>query len=223
MPRGPKGRLIAFRKRLGDHLFERQHPSLSPGRVERLGVDQLPGGGKSALVKGAPGRPRDLHPHLLAQRLRGAEEAGGALRVPPTRGHAGQPADSEDYGPGVAQGFNRVIGPENTSVDIGTSRVERAVGGSFHDTLEGGSAKNTYKGGPGGSDSFYDFGGREADATFPAVAASDDTYMGFTSGTGHDRVVDCGGAADRLDLRPLESSDVYFDAYDWDVNGPTIP
>jgi hypothetical protein len=48
---------------------------------------------------------------------------------------------------------------------------------------------------------------------------SDDTYKGFASGTGYDSVFDYGGSADRLDLRPLESSDVYFDAFDSDGEG----
>ncbi len=82
-----------------------------------------------------------------------------------------------------------------------------------------GSASNTYKGGPGGNDDFFDYGGFDGSATFPALPASDDTYRGFTSGTGSDYVADYGGTADKLDLRPLESSDVYFDAYDYTGDG----
>lgn len=63
-------------------------------------------------------------------------------------------------------------------VDLGTSIVENAVGGSDTDILEGGSARNTYKGGPGGSDSLTDRGGDDGSESFPALAASNDTYKG---------------------------------------------
>jgi hypothetical protein len=79
-----------------------------------------------------------------------------------------------------------------------------------------GASKNTYSGGVGGDDKLYDWGGWKDDGTYSAQAVSDDTYKGFASGTGYDSVFDYGGSADRLDLRPLESSDVYFDAFDYD-------
>jgi len=111
-------------------------------------------------------------------------------------------------------GYNFVsissILPDN--VDLGSSPVEKAVGGSGTDNIYGGSASNTYKGGPGGSDVLFDYGGRPGDS-LPALAASNDTFKGFTSGTGTDRVIDFGGTADKLDLRPLESSDVYVDRF----------
>jgi Ca2+-binding RTX toxin-like protein len=113
--------------------------------------------------------------------------------------------------------YNRVVADQGVNtVTLGTSRVENAVGGLSDDTLEGGAARNTYSGGPGGDDSLYDWGGWQDDGTFPAQAISDDTYKGFASGTGHDEVIDYAGAADRLDLRPLESSDVYVEAVDYD-------
>ena len=93
------------------------------------------------------------------------------------------------------------------------------MGGSSSHDISGGSARNTYNGGPNGSDDFSDFGGDDGDANLPALAASDDTYKGFTSATGHDIVTDYGGTADELDLRPLESSEVYFDAFGQDANG----
>jgi hypothetical protein len=107
------------------------------------------------------------------------------------------------------------------TLDMGTSPVENAVGGLGNDTLHGGSAKNTYKGGPGGDDLFFDYGGNDGsavnDPALPDLRASDDTYKGFTSG--NDLVADYGGTADKLNLRPLESSDVYFDAFDEDGSG----
>ncbi len=108
-------------------------------------------------------------------------------------------------------------------VDLRTSPVENATGGSDHDSLHGGSARNTLKGGPGGNDILTDLGGDDGSAAgiggLPDLPASSDTYKGFTSGTGNDRVLDYGGTADKLDLRPLESSDVYFDAFDFDNSG----
>ncbi len=96
--------------------------------------------------------------------------------------------------------------------------METIVGGSSSDDISGGSARNIYNGGPNGSDDFSDFGGDDGDANLPALAASDDTYKGFTSGTGNDFVIDYGGMADKLDLRPLETSHVYFDSFSADGN-----
>jgi hypothetical protein len=115
--------------------------------------------------------------------------------------------------------YNRVVADQGVNnIALGTSRVENAVGGLSDDTLEGGAARNTYSGGPGGDDSLYDWGGWEDDGTYSAQVVSDDTYKGFASGTGHDDVYDYAGTADRLDLRPLESSDVYVEAVDHDGN-----
>lgn len=119
----------------------------------------------------------------------------------------------------VAQDHNKVFAGPDNGVDLGASRVENVVGSLGDDTLVGGAGKNTYSGGPGGSDLIHDRGGWEGDSTFPVQAASDDTYKGFASSLGTDTVVDWGGAADRLDLRPLEASDVYLDAFDHDGSG----
>jgi hypothetical protein len=117
-----------------------------------------------------------------------------------------------------AQSYNRVDGDNGDSVNLGTSPVENATGGAGGDSLTGGSAKNTLSGGPGGSDDLADYGGTDGNAAFPALAASSDTYKGFTLGTGHDGIYDFGGTADKLDLRPLDSYDVSFFATDRDGN-----
>jgi hypothetical protein len=120
---------------------------------------------------------------------------------------------------------NRVDAPGTTdSVDLGTSPVERVVGGSGSDGISGGSAKNTYEGGPGSSaDTLRDHGGDDGSGVgsvaLPDLPVSNDTYKGFTSSTGFDAVFDHGGTADKLDLRPLESSDVSFNRFDSDSNG----
>ena len=122
-------------------------------------------------------------------------------------------------------GRNRVDAPGSTDgVNLGTSPVEKVVGGSGADGISGGSASNTYEGGPGGSaDTLRDHGGDDGSGvgipTLPDLPASNDTYKGFTSSTGFDQVFDYGGAADKLDLRPLESSDVSFNRFDGDSNG----
>src|SRR5918997_1434677 len=46
-----------------------------------------------------------------------------------------------------AQGYNAVSGDSGDSVNLGTSPVENATGGSGSDTLTGGSAWNTLSGG----------------------------------------------------------------------------
>ena len=111
-------------------------------------------------------------------------------------------------------------GGTNT-VNLGTSPVENVVGSPAHDTITGGSASNTLSGGPGGDDYLRDMGGCSptlAASCETALPASSDTYLGFTgSHSGTDFVWDYGGTADRLDLRPLRSSEVHFDTLNWDV------
>jgi hypothetical protein len=116
----------------------------------------------------------------------------------------------------AAQGYNGVNAGPDSGVTLGASPVEKVVGGRSDDEIHGGAAKNTYSGGLGGDDELYDWGGWKDDGVYVAQAVSDDAYKGFASATGHDEVRDYAGAADRLDLRPLESSDVYFDAIDRD-------
>jgi hypothetical protein len=100
-------------------------------------------------------------------------------------------------------------------VDLGPSgRVENVVGGGQSDELDGGSANNTLSGGPGGSDYLGDLGGDRG------LAVSNDTYKGFVS-EGSDTVEDYGGTSDRLDLRPLESTGVTYDARNYDSNDAT--
>lgn len=115
-----------------------------------------------------------------------------------------------------AQGYNGVNAGPDDGIELGTSPVENVVGGRSDDKIHGGAGKNAYSGGLGGDDELYDWGGWRDDGTFAAQAVSDDTYKGFTSATGHDEVRDYAGTADKLDLRPLEASDVYFDAVDHD-------
>ena len=113
------------------------------------------------------------------------------------------------------QGYDRAfINMTTNRVLLGASIVEKAVGGSADDFIITGSASNTLKGGAGGYDNLRDYGGHNGDSSLPALPASDDTYKGFAAGPGFDSVVDYGGTADVLDLRPWDSSDVYIDAFD---------
>jgi len=116
------------------------------------------------------------------------------------------------------QGWNRVVGGSlgNATIELGASRVENIVGGIGFDTLEGGAGTNTYSGGSGGSDDLKDWGGWEGNSQYVAQPVSNDTYRGFASGAGQDEVYDYAGTADRLDLRPLESSDVHLETLDHD-------
>jgi hypothetical protein len=116
----------------------------------------------------------------------------------------------------TVQGYNKVSAGPDDGVTLGASPFENVVGGRSDDEIHGGAGKNTYSGGLGGDDELYDWGGWRDDGTYAAQAISDDTYKGFASATGHDEVFDYGGGADKLYLRPLESSDVYFDAFDHD-------
>jgi hypothetical protein len=120
--------------------------------------------------------------------------------------------------------YNRAF-VEGTSniVELGTSPVENVVGSPNNDIITSGSASNTLSGGPGGEDILIDYGGCSPTvdpSCKSALPASNDTYLGFTGGShGGDLVWDYGGTADKLDLRPLGSSEVHFDALDWDGVG----
>jgi hypothetical protein len=72
-----------------------------------------------------------------------------------------------------------------------------------------------FGGHPGGNVSSGSVGGND----LPALPASSDTYKGFTDRSVFVDVEDWGGTKDVLDLRPLESSDVDFEAFDKDSNG----
>ena len=116
--------------------------------------------------------------------------------------------------------YNRASDGGTNIVELGTSPVENVVGTPSSDHITGGSASNTLSGGPGGHDSFEDMGGCSPTQTphcKSALPASNDTYLGFTVGSGgSDSIYDYGGTADKLDLRPLRSSEVHFDALDDD-------
>jgi hypothetical protein len=119
----------------------------------------------------------------------------------------------------AAQGYNKVNAGPDDGITLGTSPVENVTGGTSDDTLIGGAAKNTYDGGrSSGEDTIVDYGGWDGNGVRVAQVASDDTYRGFTSGTGVDYVTDYGGTADRLDLRPLRSADVSFARFGSDAS-----
>lgn len=107
------------------------------------------------------------------------------------------------------------------SVTLNASIVEKVVGGSAGDIISTGAGSNTLKGGAGGSDRLSDYGGWNGGSPFVGLPASNDTYKGFAAGPGFDVVEDFGGTADILDLRPWESSDVYFDASSVDSSNPS--
>ena len=123
-----------------------------------------------------------------------------------------------------ALGYNAAITTDSGGVvhrvTLGSSVVERAVGGSGNDHLITGAGPNTLKGGAGGNDYLWDGGGYPGGGDQVALPASDDAYRGFAAGPGTDTVADWGGGADVLDLRPWESSDVYVDTYNYGGSGP---
>ncbi len=118
----------------------------------------------------------------------------------------------------IGEGYN-IAYTSNGHILPGTFVVEKAVGGRSADIIYTGSAKNTLKGGAGGTDELRDYGGWSGTVDRPALPASDDTYKGFAAGPGFDTIIDHGGTADVLDLRPWDSSDVYIDAFDADGSG----
>ena len=124
-----------------------------------------------------------------------------------------------------AQGYNSAstydpVSDVGHSVTLGSSVVERAVGGSGSDFIQTGAGPNTLKGGAGGNDFLWDGGGIPGNEDQVALPASDDVYRGFAAGPGIDTVGDWGGGADVLDLRPWESSDVYVDTFSYASTSP---
>ncbi len=107
-------------------------------------------------------------------------------------------------------------------VNMTTYVVENAIGGSGSDSIQGGKDDNTLRPGGGARDDLIDWGGYDVDPDDPeyeAIPVSNDTYTGFSTNTGLDHVIDYGGAEDKLDLKPYDSSEVYIDAVDLNGNG----
>ena len=123
------------------------------------------------------------------------------------------------------QGYYRASTADSNGVvhrvDLVSSAVEKAVGGTAGDSIYTGAGANTLKGGAGGNDFLANYGGWDGISTLPGLPASDDVYGGFAAGSGGDYVVDYGGAADVLDLRPWDSSEVYVDALSMDGSDPS--
>jgi Ca2+-binding RTX toxin-like protein len=125
--------------------------------------------------------------------------------------------------------FNSANGPGGEEVrfrytvngETVQSIVENAIGGQgTPDIIAGGKGKNILQPGGGADDQLVDFGGYTDPAkVLPNLPVSNDVYRGFASNTGTDVVTDYGGSGDVLDLRPLETADVYLSRRDFDSNG----
>lgn len=118
--------------------------------------------------------------------------------------------------PEWGSGWNTAYNGTN-KVDMRSSIIENAIGGSGDDFIYGGKDKNTLRPGAG-TDELWDYGGYPGNSTYAAIPNSDDTYKGFGASTGTDYVVDWGGA-DTIDLKSFDSSEVYFDSIDINGNG----
>ncbi len=117
---------------------------------------------------------------------------------------------------GVFNGINSLCYLSTpTATTPSGSYIETVSGGpSGNDNISTGGLVNTLKPGDGDGDFLRDYGGYpDPDGTGPisALAASSDTFKGFSETSGLDYMVDWAGTADKLDLRPFESSDVYVD------------
>jgi hypothetical protein len=85
------------------------------------------------------------------------------------------------------------------------------------DLLIGGGEANILNTGGGAGDIFEDFGGwNDGAGGQPELPASSDTFRGAAANTGTVGVLDWGGKADVLDLRPLASDQVYLAAVNCD-------
>ena len=125
--------------------------------------------------------------------------------------------------------YNAVYDDDDTTLRVSMSNgtkdsiIENVAGGLGGDYLAGGKSENILKPGGGATDTLKDWGGYDGDPEnldkFPAISVSNDTYKGFKDNTGIDYVIDYGGSADVVDLKPYESSDVYVDAVDLNNSG----
>lgn len=102
------------------------------------------------------------------------------------------------------------------TVALGASRVENVIGTGAADTLAGAAGPNRLVSG-GGSDDFVDYGGwNDGAGGRPELPPSDDRYEGVGATTGVLRITDFGGAADVVDLRPLQLGQVFMRQIDCD-------
>ena len=121
--------------------------------------------------------------------------------------------------------YNAVYDDDDTTLRVSMSNgtkvstIENVAGGLGEDYLAGGSAENTLRPGGSAKDILKDWGGYDGSTGFAAIPNSNDTYKGFKDNTGIDYVIDYGGSADVVDLKPYESTDVYVDAVDLNNNG----
>jgi Ca2+-binding RTX toxin-like protein len=121
--------------------------------------------------------------------------------------------------------YNAVYDDDDSTLRISMSNgtkistIENVAGGLGEDYLAGGKSENVLKPGGGATDTLKDWGGYDGSTGFVAIPNSNDTYKGFKDNTGTDYVIDYGGSADVVDLKPYESTDVYVDAVDLNNNG----
>ena len=116
--------------------------------------------------------------------------------------------------------WNTAVASDGSQVDLGSSVVEKIVGGGGDDALAGGERDNTYRPGGGSYDVVTDYGGYDpSEGGMRLLRPSDDAYAGLAGHDGDVYVYDFGGTADRLDFRPLERNDVTLTAVDLDNNG----
>jgi hypothetical protein len=121
--------------------------------------------------------------------------------------------------------YNAVYDDDDSTLRVSMSNgtkdsiIENVAGGLGEDFIAGGKESNTLRPGGGADDTLKDWGGYDGSTGFPAIPNSNDTYKGFKDNTGTDYVVDYGGSADVVDLKPYESTEVYVDAVDLNNNG----
>jgi hypothetical protein len=106
--------------------------------------------------------------------------------------------------------------------EAGIPYIETIIGGQGEgDAITTGGGPQTLNPGGGGTDILQDLGGYDDGAgSEPAIPASNDSYMGFSSNTGTDTIRDHGGT-DVVDLRPTSSSSVTMARIDSDGENGT--
>ena len=189
------------------------------------GKDAITGAGGNDVLKGlagddiylfANGWGTDTLVEKIAYRVNGRDVPGGADTLS-FRGVTG-PGVQVFLIPqwrAVDSTYNRAKGPSGEAVDLGSSFVENVVGSPDGDFLVGGGEANRLTTGGGPGELLYDNGGwDDGVGGLPELPASDDAYVGVAADTGLVAIIDWGGDADVVDLRPLRSDEVVLNRID---------
>jgi hypothetical protein len=179
------------------------------------GDDTLKGLAGDDVYHFADGWGADTLEEKRAYRVGGEKQPGGVDTLSFRGVTAGVAAHLVPEWRGVNPAFSAALGLGGGRVDLGGSRLENVVGSPGGDEIFGGVGPNRLATGGGRGDGIGDLGGWDDGAgDLPELPPSDDAFVGVAANTGTVHVLDWGGAADVLDLRPLRRTEVFLNRVD---------